>query len=235
VYRVRSGDSRVLDRVEDERLGRRAHRRAARPVWTRVLSGRVRARPRRTGERAIADTGRLVAVLDLDSDLVVSSGDWAGWAEWTAADVSGDAVEGVETVIAPMEWALRVDADAQGKNDGTTWADAFNDLQAAIAAATPAYEVWVAEGTYTPGHSREASFALRDGVEIYGGFAGWEATRQERAGSPVIDAGQNGALPSDAPDLDGDGVSGERSPWDRDGNPRVQGEIVDMGAYELQP
>ncbi len=51
-------------------------------------------------------------------------------------------------------------------------------------------------------------------------------------GSPCIDAGDNGALPADAYDLDGDGDTSEPSPVDVAGGPRVQRGIVDMGAYE---
>ncbi|MHC4787356.1 MAG: right-handed parallel beta-helix repeat-containing protein, partial [Planctomycetota bacterium] len=51
-------------------------------------------------------------------------------------------------------------------------------------------------------------------------------------GSPCLDAGSTSALPPDAHDLDGDGDTGEPLPVDLDGNPRVQGAAVDMGAYE---
>ncbi|MHC4128022.1 MAG: right-handed parallel beta-helix repeat-containing protein [Planctomycetota bacterium] len=51
-------------------------------------------------------------------------------------------------------------------------------------------------------------------------------------GSPCVDAGSNAALPADALDLDGDGDTSEPLPYDLDGNPRIQGGTVDMGAYE---
>ncbi len=50
--------------------------------------------------------------------------------------------------------------------------------------------------------------------------------------SPCFDLGDNSALPTDAFDLDGDGNTGERLPFDLDGNDRVVNLIVDMGAYE---
>ncbi len=65
-------------------------------------------------------------------------------------------------------------------------------------------------------------------------------------GSPVIDAGRNGAVPPDASDLDGDGDVTEALPVDLAGNPRFADDpatadtgcgapgLVDMGAYELQ-
>jgi hypothetical protein len=53
-------------------------------------------------------------------------------------------------------------------------------------------------------------------------------------GSPCIDTGSNAALPADVADLDGDGDTDEPVPLDLDGNPRVVGASVDMGAYEVQ-
>lgn len=76
-----------------------------------------------------------------------------------------------------------VDADATGANDGTSWQNAFTDLQDGIAQATAGTQIWVAEGTYHPagmGGDRTAAFVLRPGVEIYGGFLGNETSIEER-------------------------------------------------------
>ncbi|MHC4129024.1 MAG: right-handed parallel beta-helix repeat-containing protein [Planctomycetota bacterium] len=51
-------------------------------------------------------------------------------------------------------------------------------------------------------------------------------------GSPCVNAGDNGALPPDDLDLDGDGNTSEPIPIDLDANDRIQGGVVDMGAYE---
>lgn len=51
-------------------------------------------------------------------------------------------------------------------------------------------------------------------------------------GSPVLDAGSNDALPTDAADLDGDGDVAEPLPLDLGGAARIQGVAVDLGAYE---
>jgi CSLREA domain-containing protein len=64
-------------------------------------------------------------------------------------------------------------------------------------------------------------------------------------GSPAIDAGNNGAVPPDVADLDGDGDTGEVTPLDLGRDPRFVGEpepdtgvgtppLVDRGAYEKQ-
>ncbi len=80
-----------------------------------------------------------------------------------------------------------VDAGATGANDGTSWANAFADLQDALNAAAgssgAAHDIWVAAGTYTPDREtgdREATFQLLSGVAIYGGFAGHETRLDER-------------------------------------------------------
>jgi hypothetical protein len=77
---------------------------------------------------------------------------------------------------------LHVKTDAVGANDGTTWADAYNDLQLALDVAEPGVEIWVAAGTYVPTKLgvRAATFRLKSGVSIYGGFTGTETDRDER-------------------------------------------------------
>ena len=75
-----------------------------------------------------------------------------------------------------------VDKDATGLDDGTSWTDAFVDLQDALAIAVFGDEIWVARGTYKPtsGTDRFATFRLVDGVKMYGGFAGTESQLSER-------------------------------------------------------
>ncbi|MEZ4884877.1 MAG: T9SS type A sorting domain-containing protein [Chitinophagales bacterium] len=91
--------------------------------------------------------------------------------------------EGNATGVSPPD-ILYVDVDAvSGNNDGTSWEDAYIDLQDALAfAATCPLEIWVAEGGYFPTSTsnRGISFYLPDGVELYGGFNGTETLRSER-------------------------------------------------------
>ncbi|WP_416867653.1 MAG: cadherin-like domain-containing protein [Imperialibacter sp.] len=76
---------------------------------------------------------------------------------------------------------LYVDSNASGNNDGTSWADAFNDLQDALAAATVGTEIWVAAGTYYPsGDDPSVSFVIPSGVSLYGGFSGTETDLSQR-------------------------------------------------------
>lgn len=83
-----------------------------------------------------------------------------------------------------------VDQDATGLNNGTSWSNAFTDLQDALYVAgryENVQEIWVAEGIYTP-HStrRDTSFVLNDSIKIYGGFLGFELTREERTSNAEL-------------------------------------------------
>ena len=71
---------------------------------------------------------------------------------------------------------------AGGKNDGTSWANAYTELQSALAATFPDEEIWVAAGTYMPTATtdRSISFNLHNGVALYGGFAGGETSLAQR-------------------------------------------------------
>ena len=60
--------------------------------------------------------------------------------------------------------------------DGSSWCNAYDNLQIAIALATINTEIRVAQGTYRPDGGtgdRLATFLLRDGVVINGGYAGF--------------------------------------------------------------
>ena len=71
-------------------------------------------------------------------------------------------------------------------NYGSSWADGFNDLQDTLDVVQRNDQIWVAAGTYTPSartdpdDRRSATFQLINGVAIYGGFAGLEASLEER-------------------------------------------------------
>ena len=89
-------------------------------------------------------------------------------------------------LVGPAAFAqIHVDDDATGASDGTSWQDAFTDLQAALAVARGGDEIWLAEGLYLPSTTgdRAESFELGDNVRIYGGFLGVETSLDDRLGS----------------------------------------------------
>lgn len=74
-----------------------------------------------------------------------------------------------------------------GAGDGTSWADATGDLGAALANATSGTQIWVKEGTYYPitcsncsAFQRSLYFEIKNGVSLYGGFAGYESATGQR-------------------------------------------------------
>lgn len=89
---------------------------------------------------------------------------------------------------------------ATGTGDGSSWENASADLQKMIDeladnnSQNQTGEVWVAAGIYTPqsqlisGTGYSASFRMRDGISVYGGFAGTEKSKFDR---------QKGTMPWD--------------------------------------
>jgi len=88
------------------------------------------------------------------------------------------------------EHIVHVDAaNQEGPWDGLSWATAFADIHGGLDAAEPMVadtdarpQVWVARGTYKPsaGADREATFRLRSGVDLVGGFRGDETAPEQR-------------------------------------------------------
>lgn len=81
-----------------------------------------------------------------------------------------------------------VDAGAGPFGDGRRWRTAFGSLEAALAVAEAGDHVWVATGEYrptrelVPGDPRSATFHLKPGVSLFGGFDGTETSFADRAG-----------------------------------------------------
>ena len=97
--------------------------------------------------------------------------------------ISGLIVLVFTTQTAVAGKTIYVDDDATGANNGSTWADAYNYLQDALADANSAekpVEIRVAQGIYRPDQGagitpgdRGATFCLINGVAIRGGYAGF--------------------------------------------------------------
>ncbi|MHC4623445.1 MAG: InlB B-repeat-containing protein, partial [Planctomycetota bacterium] len=119
-----------------------------------------------------------------DTEVTLTAAPAPGWAfgGWSG-DLDGDTnpttilMDSAKIVDAHFQFTagiIYVNDDANGLNTGTSWANALTDLQDALAGATPDKQIWVAAGTYKPGTQLTDSFQMKNGVAIYGGFAGYE-------------------------------------------------------------
>ncbi len=75
--------------------------------------------------------------------------------------------------------------------NGLTWASAYNEVQTAINIASNGDQVWVAKGKYIPSDynpkgsgtavlNRTKTFVIKNGIDLYGGFAGNETAIEQR-------------------------------------------------------
>lgn len=93
-----------------------------------------------------------------------------------------------------------------GVGDGSSWINASGNLQESMNMASPGTQIWVAFGVYTPTSctncdfsARAVYFHLREGVQVYGGFAGTETDLSQRNPVALVttlsgDIDGNGAL-----------------------------------------
>ncbi len=85
-------------------------------------------------------------------------------------------------VTAPVTRYVRAGAPANG--NGTSWATAYNSLRSALAAVSSGTELWVAAGTYNETlrvSGKLVGVELKQGVALYGGFAGTETLFSQRS------------------------------------------------------
>ncbi len=72
-----------------------------------------------------------------------------------------------------------VDLNASGNNDGSSWADAYTSIQAALNSSET--DVWIKSGVYKPeALNGFVYYEVNSPKNIYGGFAGTEASIDER-------------------------------------------------------
>jgi hypothetical protein len=106
---------------------------------------------------------------------------------------------------------LYVDGDALGDNDGSSWPDAYNCLQGALAAAQYGDQIRVAQGVYQPDRrfvvgrraqimatgDRTDTFQLINDVTLIGGFAGIEGADPNERNLQVFETILSGDLNGD--------------------------------------
>ena len=112
------------------------------------------------------------------------------------------------TVVDPYDrgsGVIYVDEQAAGANNGTSWNDAYTDLQDALALSANCglTEIWVAQGIYKPGASEYDSFVIPEGVTLLGGFTGNETSSDQRdwnAAPTILSGDINGNAVADTGD-----------------------------------
>jgi len=73
-----------------------------------------------------------------------------------------------------------VTESGSGMQNGQDWLNAFGDIQDALTNSASGDQIWVAAGNYHPGTLETDSYILKDGVALFGGFAGGETLVTER-------------------------------------------------------
>ncbi|WP_143592003.1 hypothetical protein [Tenacibaculum holothuriorum] len=105
-----------------------------------------------------------------------------------------------------------VNPDATGDNSGTSWENAFIDLQIAINSINENDILYVKSATYHPSHlilsndERSKTFFINKNIKIYGGFNGTETSLSQRniETNPTI---LSGDFNDNDTDTDGNGIN----------------------------
>lgn len=79
---------------------------------------------------------------------------------------------------------LRV-ASTGNNADGSSWANAYTTIKAALSTAVSGDEIWVQQGTYTI-VSEATQLNFKEGVNVYGGFVGTETVLNQRSTNPAL-------------------------------------------------
>ncbi len=119
------------------------------------------------------------SAIDAGNDAACPSTDQRGVARPQGAHCDIGAYEEDGTVI---DYIFYAKPTASGTGDCSSWANACI-LQNALTTAISGNEIWTAAGTHKPTTNptnRDATFRLKNGVALYGGFVGTETARDQR-------------------------------------------------------
>jgi Bacterial Ig domain/Calx-beta domain len=136
------------------------------------------------GVSAIIDWSSTVGIRSIfyrdSGGILASEASPTTWSGSSPSPFTGSFVPNITLEIGRIVY---VSAMATGGNSGKSWADAYTELSTAIANnPSGTTEIWVQAGTYKPTNTddRRLSFALREGLSVYGGFGGVEVSRFQR-------------------------------------------------------
>jgi hypothetical protein len=85
----------------------------------------------------------------------------------------------ISPIASGAVWFVKPGGGTGSPPSGTSWAEAFADVQTALAAANEFDEVWVQAGTYKPGSGVNDTFDMLSNVQLRGGFAGTESSNSQ--------------------------------------------------------
>ena len=118
-----------------------------------------------------------------------------------------------------------------GSDDGSTWGNAYTDLGTALVNANSGDEIWVAQGTYTPGANQSDTFTIDKDIALYGGFSGngTETSLDERdfEANPTILSGEIGE-----DGLTSDNIHHVVTAQSTSNQARIDGVIIQGGSTE---
>ncbi len=124
------------------------------------------------GDKTVFDLGKTPELSTINFDLANSTRIQKG-------EIDLGAYESNYIIIKPdANGIVYVKTLAAGSADGGSWANATSELQAAINAAGT-ISIWVAKGVHQPASG--SYYKMKNGVAIYGGFAGTETAVTERS------------------------------------------------------
>ncbi|HNE48222.1 MAG TPA: T9SS type A sorting domain-containing protein [Saprospiraceae bacterium] len=86
---------------------------------------------------------------------------------------------GVTNLMSAQSKIIFVKQDAKGKNDGSSWEDAFSNFDSLFTNLEDGLEVWISKGEYTGGGKIEWKLSGYN-VSIFGGFDGTETSIFDR-------------------------------------------------------
>ncbi len=123
------------------------------------------------------------------------------WHFFCSAASVGFSVDFIVTGNGGIKSFCYVDPNAPGARTGSSWKDAMGCLQDALAIAEEGTEIRVAQGTYRPDvgagierGDQNATFRLKKGVVVKGGYAGWRGVNPNARHVPVYETILSGDL-----------------------------------------